>query len=56
MPMWSPSTRFNHQESGPPTDNRFQHHQKGEESYLYTINSNKAKPEQLILNKTDLST
>jgi hypothetical protein len=52
MPMLSPSTRSKCQESGPPIGSHPQRHQKGEESYLDTIRSNKAKSAQLILNKT----
>jgi hypothetical protein len=52
MPMVSPSAVSNRQESGPPIGSHPRHHRKGVESYLHTLRSNKAKPEQLILNKT----
>jgi hypothetical protein len=54
MPIVSSSTRSNNQESGPPTGSHPRHHRKGDESYLHTIRSNKANPEQLILSKTYL--
>jgi hypothetical protein len=50
-PMMSPSIGFNRQESGPPTGSHPRHHQKGEESYMHTVRSNKVKHEQLILSK-----
>jgi hypothetical protein len=55
IPMGSPSTRSNSQESGPPTDSHPQCHQKGEENYLDTVKSNKEKSEQLIFSKSYLS-
>jgi hypothetical protein len=43
---------LNHQESRSPTGSHAHRHRKGEESYLDTVRSNKAKPEQLIFSKT----
>jgi hypothetical protein len=51
-PTGSPSMGSNHQEFGPPTISLPRCHQRGEENYLYIVRSNKAKLEQLILNKT----
>jgi hypothetical protein len=53
-PMVPPSTGSNRQESGPPTGCHPRGHWKGEGNYLHTVRSNKAKPKQLILNKTYL--
>jgi hypothetical protein len=50
--MVSPGMWSNCQESGPLTGSHPRHHRKGEGNYLHTVRSNKAKPEQLILNKT----
>jgi hypothetical protein len=51
-PMVSPSTGSNRQESEPPSGRHSHHHRKGGKIYLYTVRSNKAKHEQLILSKT----
>jgi hypothetical protein len=49
---WPTPMGFNRQEFAPPTGSHPQRHRKGAENYLHTVRSNKAKFEQLILNKT----